>query len=360
MAAQIELSRLELSKGAAGAAGAAQYAEQALTAQPGNPVARLLLVRSLLAQRDVARAESELKELLQRYPKVAAVHVSQGNLQLLKQDLPGARASFEKAAQLEPNSDEPLVGLVTLDLAERKPDNAKRRVEARLAAAPKDPGVLLIAARTYGSTGDLARTEQLLLQALQVAPENLQAYSMLGQLYIQQRKLDEARQKFEEIAKRQPKAVGAHTMVAMILQMQGNAAEAQKRYEKVLEIDPRAPVAANNLAWMYSEAKGGNLDMALQLAQTAKAKLPDAPEVNDTLGWIYYKKDLASLAVPPLQLAAEKDPKNPTYQFHLGMALAKAGKPDKAKTALEAALKLAPTSPNADEARKTLASLQKS
>ncbi len=77
----------------------------------------------------------------------------------------------------------------------------------------------------------------------------------------------------------------------MILQMEGKNAEAQKQYEKVMTLDPRAPVAANNLAWIYAES-GANLDVALQLAQTAKAGLPDSPEVDDTLGWVYYKKDL--------------------------------------------------------------------
>jgi Tfp pilus assembly protein PilF len=190
-----------------------------------------------------------------------------------------------------------------------------------------------------------------------VAPNNLQAYSLLGQLYLQQRKLDQARDRFEDMAKRQPKPVGPHTMIAMILQMQGKKADAQKRYEKVLEIDPRAPVAANNLAWIYTES-GANLDVALQLAQTAKAGLPDSPEVSDTLGWIYYKKDLPGLAIAPLQQALEKDPKNATYHYHLGLAYAKAGDAVKAKATLEPALKLDPNAADAAEAKKVLASLK--
>ncbi len=34
---------------------------------------------------------------------------------------------------------------------------------------------------------------------------------------------------------------------------------------------------------------------------------------------------MAPLAVPLLKSAAEKNPQNPEYQYHLGMALAKAG-----------------------------------
>ena len=53
------------------------------------------------------------------------------------------------------------------------------------------------------------------------------------------------------------------------------------------------PVAANNLAWMFAET-GENLDMALQLAQAATRRVPEQPEIQDTLGWIYYKKGLAA------------------------------------------------------------------
>ena len=87
----------------------------------------------------------------------------------------------------------------------------------------------------------------------------------------------------------------------------GKPSDARARFERVIELDPNAPVAANNLAWIYAES-GGNLDIALQLAQTAQRTLPDSAEVNHTLGYVYYKKNLFALAIPPLKASAEKDP----------------------------------------------------
>jgi Flp pilus assembly protein TadD len=143
----------------------------------------------------------------------------------------------------------------------------------------------------------------------------------------------------------------------MILQTQGKNPEAQKRYEQIMQIDGHAAVAANNLAWMYAE-KGVNLDQALQLAQTAKASLPEQPEVNDTLGYVYLKKDLATLAVAPLRLSVEKDPRNPLYHYRLGLAYSKTGDKDGARKELQEALKLNQTFEGADEAKQLLASLQ--
>jgi hypothetical protein len=56
------------------------------------------------------------------------------------------------------------------------------------------------------------------------------------------------------------------------------------------------------------------------LAQTAKEELPNAPAVSDTLGWIFYKKNVYLKAIGLLTESAEKLPDNPVVHYHLGMA----------------------------------------
>jgi tetratricopeptide (TPR) repeat protein len=179
---------------------------------------------------------------------------------------------------------------------------------------------------------------------------------MLGQLYIAQRRLDEARAEFETIARKRPNAVSAHTMVALLLQAQGKVAEAQQRYEQIVASSPQAGVASNNLAWIYAE-QGNNLDRALNLAQAAKAELPEVAEVDDTLGFVYYKKELYTLAIPPYEAAVQRVPNNADYRYRLGMAYVKAGDWQKGKQALSEALRLKPDFAGADEARKALAQI---
>jgi tetratricopeptide (TPR) repeat protein len=142
-------------------------------------------------------------------------------------------------------------------------------------------------------------------------------------------------------------------MVGLIYEAQNRPAEAKAAYEKLLETDPEAAVAANNLAWRYAE-DGGNLDVALSLAQTAKRRLPDSPEVSDTLGWIYLKKDLGVPAVAAFQDSVRANPNVPEYQYHLGMALTKTGNRTGARAAFDAALKLKPDFKEAAAARKAL------
>ena len=100
-------------------------AEQAAALEPTNLTARLTLVRSLIAAKgatQLARAERELKALETQYSEVAAVHVQAGSLALVKNDLSSAHAHFEHAQRLDPNSSEPVAGLIAL--AFKRKDNA--------------------------------------------------------------------------------------------------------------------------------------------------------------------------------------------------------------------------------------------
>jgi tetratricopeptide (TPR) repeat protein len=351
-AAQLELSRLQLSTG--NTASSLRSAEEAAKSQPRSIAARLTLVRSLLASKDLARAERELSDLQRAFPNVAIVHTQIGTLALLKNDLPGARAALERAQALEPHALDVLAGMLALDLKSKDGAGAKARLEKRLQEGTT-PELLLLAAQTYTALNDSAAVEKMLRAAIDADPSQLQPYAMLGQLYMSQRKLDQARAEFDAMAARQTKPVGALTMSGMIFQSQGNTAMAKKKFEDALAIDSRAVIAANNLAWIHAES-GEDLDTALRLAQTATAAAPDVPELMDTLGWVYYKKNQPTLAIPIFKRCVEKAPNSAGYQYHLGLAYRMAGDTTQAKAAFQKALANGADPASAAEIRRLMAS----
>jgi tetratricopeptide (TPR) repeat protein len=71
--------------------------------------------------------------------------------------------------------------------------------------------------------------------------------------------------------------------------------------------------------------------------------LPDYADAWDTLGWVYYRKQLPLLAIAPFEKAVSQEPENATFHYHLGMALAGVGDHAKAKESLQTALKLQPS-----------------
>jgi tetratricopeptide (TPR) repeat protein len=354
--AQIELARTQLANGNAEAS--IESARQALKGQPDNPDARLLLARGLIARRELAQAESEMRALLVTYPNVSAMHSQIGVLYLEKGDHVAAKRAFERALVLDGQSFAALWGLVRLDLAAKKNADALARVEASLRDTRSDGRLLWLAAETYAAAGDFVRAETSLHKAIEIDASRPEAHVMLGRLFMSQQKLEEAKREFDLLAKwpEANTAIVAQTMVALILAAQARPIEAQSQFEQILTASPRSIVAANNLAWLYAQ-RGGNLDVALGLAQTAAQEAPDHPAINDTLGWIYYKKDLPGRAIAAFERSVEKDPLNPLYHYHLGLAHAKNGDPTSAKVSLERALTLSPNFDGSPDARRQLASL---
>jgi tetratricopeptide (TPR) repeat protein len=354
VAAQVELSKLQLTSRNVDTA--VELAREAIRTQPENPAVQFALVRGLLTKGDLAAAEPVVRSILTKFPQAAVSHAVHGRLLLARNDAAGARAAFERALARDPDSVEALEGLLTLDIRAKQLPRAVARIEARASGASKNPALHYLAALTYGASGQLDKTETSLRRVIEVAPDHMAAYLALGRLYIAQKRLDAALAEFDGVVQRQPSNIGAATMAGMILEAQNKRAEAQKRYEAIVAQGGRTPVAANNLAWIYAET-GGNLDTALQLAQLAKSQVPASPEISDTVGWIYYKKDLPLLAIPQFQESAAMNPKNALYHFHLGLAYSKAGRIAQARTSLEQALQLNPNFDGADLARKTLSGI---
>ena len=114
----------------------------------------------------------------------------------------------------------------------------------------------------------------MLRQIIEIDPDQLPAYDLLGRLYMSQKRLTDAQAEFERLVERRPESPGPKTMVATLLHLQNRLPEAQKKYEEIVHGPRGTAVASNNLAWLYATS-GGDLDVALTLAQAAKRALPD-------------------------------------------------------------------------------------
>jgi tetratricopeptide (TPR) repeat protein len=353
--AQLELVDLHRRQGEAQAA--LELADEAVRTHPASVPARLAQVRTLLSREDDRpRGEAELRSLVAKYPKSAAVQTLLGQHALAENDIASSRQAFQRALDVNPFDMEALTGLVAIDIAAHRPEDARVRVEAVLAKAPDAPEPMLLAAKVYAGLGNSPKAEQILGRLLQMRPSEFEPYALLAELYLTQGRLEEAKKQFIEMARLDPGSFVPPTMMGLLCYFTHDLAGARQWWQRALAIDGRAAAAANNLAWLDVETNG-DLEVALELARSARSQLPNQPEINDTLGWIYYKKKMSSTAVQYLSESVDVDGRNPLYVFHLGMAYVQAGEDAKARRALQKALSLNPNFEGAAEARQALTRL---
>jgi tetratricopeptide (TPR) repeat protein len=351
-AAAVELARVQLALGKADHA--VQLAESTLKSAPGNPDAQLLLVRGQMRLGRVDAAEKALRSLAAAFPDAPAVNVELGRLLTTKGDPSRARQAFERALAGNPGDVGAIQGLTLLDTREKKHAAARTRIDQAIAIRPESSDLRLLSGRLHSAVQESVAAEQAFKRAVALDPNNIRAFTALAGFYTQEKRLPEATTELEKMIALRPSDVGARTALGVLLEIQGKSDDARQRYSEALEINPRAAVAANNLAWMYAE-RGEKLDLALQLARVAKAELPDVADVNDTLGWVYYKSNMPALAIDPLREAIKQDATNASYHLHLGLAYSKTGEPEKARDSISRALSLDPNVAGTEEARAALA-----
>lgn len=355
LGSKLQLARIYVSQGKASEA--LSFATDVVRAQPQNAIARIVQVDALMATGNLQKAASEAKAVSAALPDIPEPHMQLARIALAQRDYPAAERSFERARQLfgsDARAMDAFGGIVAARVESGHLADAHTIVDEQIRRNPKSAPLYLYSAGIYRAERDQSRVEAALKRALEIDGENLAAMSELAQFYSDQESFDEARKYLEGVVAKQPKAIWAHTLIAIGLERQGRIAEAQQRYEKILQIDPDAAMAANNLAMLYI-ASGDNLDLALQHAQGAKRVMPNAPEIDDTLGLVYLKKRLPDLAIASFKSAVAADQKNGEYAYHLGMAYEQKEDKRQARAMFERALALSPDFQGAADARVRLA-----
>ena len=207
---------------------ALQYARDAVRLDPDDRGATLALVKALILTQDYSMADLALKPLQSRSLDVPEVLVQMGTIEAARGSASAARTAFMHALDLDPDSLDALSGLISLDLKEKLTGATRQRVEAAIAAHPRDPGYLLLAARLYSAAHDPARTEATLRRAVEIDRTNERAVLLLADLLASNHRPDEARRSLEQLIERRPRAVAAQTSLGTLLEQTGHTREARE------------------------------------------------------------------------------------------------------------------------------------
>jgi tetratricopeptide (TPR) repeat protein len=162
----------------------------------------------------------------------------------------------------------------------------------------------------------------------------------LGQLYLKQGKKQEAIEKFKEALAIDSENRLTWLTLANIYESSREPEKAMEVYREFLTHHPDSWVAANNLAFLLSEfsRSRSSLEEAMMLARKAESLNPGSPLIQDTIGWIYYKKGELAKAEEMISQVIEKMPDNGAICYHLGVILHDLGRGPEAGVKLKKAL----------------------
>ena len=168
----------QLGRGGSGEAALSELSSIAAT-EKGTGV-DLALISALAGRRDYAGALKAIEGLERKQPDSVDVPLLRGRVQLAQGNLTEARKSFDTVLKKDPKMLLAVGGLVTIDVNEKKPDQARTRLEAYIKDNPKNSQALRALAELDAQLGK--PHEQILKtlnEAVRVDPNDAMAREML-------------------------------------------------------------------------------------------------------------------------------------------------------------------------------------
>lgn len=344
---KVTLSRIHLIKGEFGKA--QQFADEVIQANPNLVLPYLLKSAALTGINDFKTARAQLETVLARKSDLRDAQYLLAQVNMLDKKSNAAEEGFR--GLMGHGDRRGVFGLVDVMIQTKRQEQATQILKKELASA-KDPtyaralrtalGMVAVSARNFPEATEYYEA------ILKDSPDSSDILMRLGDAYNRSGKHDQAYQTYERARKLLPNQMEPLLQMALALEGAGKRNEAKPLYEQILKQQPDNAVALNNLAYWLLD-NNGDLDLALSYAQRAKQKLPQNPEVSDTLGLVYVRKNLIEDAIRIYNDLLRQNPAHVNWRYHLALALAKKGDKVQARKELETARK---NKPSADEQRK--------
>jgi tetratricopeptide (TPR) repeat protein len=342
-----------------------EAATQIIRLQPASPDGYALRAMSYINRKHYAEAEQDIRKAIDIAPQSAFGYVQLGNLKFTQGQYSDAAKAYQEALDRNSNSSDSLRGLMSTYMSEKQVDKAIAAVSAQIAKSPNNSGFYdLLGTALFHSKKDLSGAEAAFEKSAALDKHNSDALLKLCQVRAAKGQIDQAIATAQQALKDNPREPNLFVLMGKLYESKSDWKKAEDAYQNALAVNSQDALASNNLAKVMLQT-GGNLDVALSLAQAARRGLPDSPGVADTLAWIYYQKGAYQSAIGLLQEALKlqeksKMPDNPDIHYHLGMAYAKSGQPALARQQFERVLKINPNSSEATDAKNQLAQLKSS
>jgi putative PEP-CTERM system TPR-repeat lipoprotein len=349
--------------------------KEALSAQPDDLDARLLLARVYLDLYQGEAAEKELRKALSAgasrpevlVPMARALLLQGAYRRLLGEVVVGAggdvaqraelaalrgdaerqlgnraaaQSEYARALALQPAQVDALLGQARLALTDRRTDEARSLLITATEAHPDAATAWEVLAEVDFARGDYVTAERSLVKAVIAARNDWMPRFKRALARLELGKIDAAIADIDAVAEEAPGFPGLSFARGSLLLRQGELAEGLAALDAYLKYDP------SNVRALYLSAIGemerGNLDLAEDLLQRYLEQLPDSVQANRAMGSLLLRKQNPSAAEALVRKALGARPDRPELLAVLAESLERQGRWDEALDPLLRVIEVAP------------------
>ena len=224
-------------------------------------------------------------------------------------------------------------------------DEATKLLDDRLAESPEDPTLRFLRAGLYLLADDAETAEAEYRKLLAEFPGNDRVLRTLYGLLVSQDRAEDARALLDEQIAANPKALNARLLKAEQLEKANEFDASIAIYEELYAEDSDNIVVANNLASLLATHRDDDASLERAYSVARRLRGAEIPPMQDTYGWIEYRRGNAEEAVKYLEPAAAALKDDPLVQYHLGVALMAVDRTGEAREALQRAIEVGGDAP---------------
>ena len=346
---------------------------RAIEANPSDASVPVAFADVLAQRQEYSQAENVLDRYLARDPNNLAALRAMAQVRLRKQDWLGAQQIAEKLKTLEggqttseqiegsvlqaqkkfgasnaifqqlyaqnPNLQQPIAAVVQNYMQSGKKEEAKAFLADVLKTNPKNATANMLLGSVYEVEGAKDKADTAFKEAIAAAPDSSEVRLRYAQILVVRGDKDDALKVLSDGLNARPDDVVLMLGTALVQQYVGDFDKAIAEYEKILKRQPRVDIAANNLASMLTDNRTDKESHERALNLAMRFRDSNIPYFLDTLGWAYFKLDMADDALTWLKKAVDGAPNAAILRYHLALAQLKTGNTAAAKQNLEMVVK---------------------
>lgn len=265
-----------------GPADAALEELQDIAVSDTGTTADLALISAHLRRQEFDKVLKAIDGLEAKQPDKPLAANLRGRTLLAKQDVTGARKSFERALSIDPTYFPAVASLAALDMLEKKPDDAKKRFEAVLVKDPRNGQALLALAELAARSG-VAKDEvaKLLGNAVAANPTDVVPRLLLIDFHLRNKDVKDASSAAQNAVSVLPDSPEVLNALGRTQQASGELNQALATYNKLASMQPLSAQPQMRLADVHMAEK--NPEAAAQSLRKALEVKPDLLEAQRAL-----------------------------------------------------------------------------